>query len=93
MDYGKFAGDGRQTVMSAVMLPGIMPLAMSKANARRSIDHFESRGRSTHSAMGGTVWVIWEHCVHNQIEFRLHVRPGFGFIIEKVKSDGQVQVL
>ena len=62
--YGRFWGDGRQQVeaLPADICPRSNPLAVTKSGARRLIDTFQSSGMSNHSAQGGTLWVILEHC-------------------------------
>ena len=76
-----FCGDGRYRVKPTVEVLGCRGISMTRSAARMLIDHFVARGRSQHSAMGGTVWVVLTFCEHNHIPYTVARVPGEGTAI------------
>lgn len=75
-------GDGRVRLHAKHWLPGTTPLSATRAAVRAMVERFDSTGKSTHSRIGGTLWVILEHCADEYIPYVLHVHPGIGYTLE-----------
>ncbi len=71
--------DGRRVTTGSVF-----PYRLTNAAKARIIKRFEEEGSTTHSGMGLTLGVVIEHCLKNDINFKLYRTDG-GFFIRKTR--------
>lgn len=76
-----FDGDGRKTLHPNFKLPGALSGPVRRSTARLIIEGFERSGRSHHSGMGTTVWVVLQHLHETGQSYAVTAHPGFGFEI------------
>lgn len=77
----RFDGDGRVKLMPlpVYVVDGTQPISVTQAAARRMIAAFTNSGHSCHSGLGGTLWVVIEHCKVNNILYTLKGHKGLGY--------------
>jgi len=71
--------DGRRIATGSVF-----PYRLTNAAKARVIAMFEVGGVSVHSSMGMTVGVIIEHCIQNDIHFKMCRGYGGWYSIERI---------
>ena len=76
-------GDGRESLVPNpdFVYPGTVPLRVTRGQARGVIHRFTAVGHSIHSGLGGVLWVILEHCDHENIGVLVSARD-FGYYVE-----------
>jgi hypothetical protein len=81
----RFEGDGRQMIeaLPQHVLLGTGPLRIRRSSARMIASMFDKSGCSSHSGLGGTLWVILEHCEANGIKYTVKGTAGGGFFVER----------
>lgn len=87
----RFDGDGRArlSALPRHVTEGTHPLRISRAAARRICAEFADRGESYHSHMGGTMWVVREHCESECLQCLIEVHRAGGRVTGYTLRRGQ----
>jgi hypothetical protein len=82
----RLKGDGRIMLeaMPKHVRPDTQPLRIRRGTARMIINWFERNGFSSHSAMGGTLWLIIEYCEHHKIPYMVTGSREMGYYVERM---------
>lgn len=75
-------GDGRIKLEPTFTYPGTAPIAVTRAQARQTVERFKANGRSNHSGSGSTLWVVLQFCADTRTPFTLSAFPGEGYEVE-----------
>lgn len=90
IDFRPFNGDGRYRVLPTTgVLPGTIPLEMSRSGARQLILSLVRNGHTSHSANGGVLWVVLTWCQWHKVKYTLQAWPGQGYMIQLVTPNSQ----
>lgn len=84
LDYAPFHGDGRIKTGEPLRLCNTRPISVTNAQARRAVAAFIESGHSTHSGMGGMLWVIVQWCQYQGVPYELTAWPSEGYYIKRL---------
>ena len=76
-------GDGRQLINPTAHIPGTRPISVTRSQVRAQIARFLQTGRSNHSAMGQTLWVIVTYCQLAGLSYELSAVPNLGYELRR----------
>ena len=63
------------------------PMKVQKHIAQWLVESFEEGKVSSHSNLGGSLWILIRYCHENHIPYELQVLPGQGASIKKLEIE------
>lgn len=63
--------------------PCTQPIGMTSAGVRRTVEYFVIHGKSSHSAMGATLWALVDYLQRSGTPYVLTAYPGQGYEVAK----------
>lgn len=66
-----WTGDARKTISPPADAPGILPRAVRLGTAKQVRDQFIASGKSVHTPIGTTLWVVLDFCLSAGIAHEL----------------------
>ena len=66
--------------------PMTEPASLTSWEVRRCLEGLRNTGKSSHSAMGATLWAVLDYLQRSGTKYRLTAWPGEGYLVELVKE-------